>query len=375
MAQSQFVTLCLHTPPHARIVKELLESHGLSVTASPVHIPGADTQVVCLQVDARHLEAALKVTESGAHESPAWIERKLAGATPAVLVPVDFTPASMEACRLGFQLARRLSLKIVLLHATTAPYFTDAPIGDDMGLDDMELPDIEQMELTRETQSIATRKMNALRTKLQQEAAAGNIPDINFTTRIEEGIPEDVILNYTRNTPPALVVMASRGRDRSHTDSLGSITAEVIDRCRVPLFTVPDNITFNDIAQVTKIAFLCTLTRHDILSVESLMRIFDYPQVEMWLVAAHEAKNNNAPAEIKAFASYLAETYPESVFHTPDDCTTDPRQCVSSLVAEKGVELVIVPNRKTNLFERLFKPGMAHRIFFEGDVPLLVLPV
>ncbi|MDE5876328.1 MAG: universal stress protein [Muribaculaceae bacterium] len=376
MTTPTFITLCLHTRQHADILKQLLEAHGITVVLSPLTGVAEAGDVVRLRISPEQLTAALKVTESGAHESVAELERKMAGVSGSLLVPVDFSDSSILAVRIAFQLADRLSLMPVVLHAYTAPYFVDAPVAEDpMGTDDLGLDELE-LQAAHTMNDMAARQMHALRKKIDQLIKKGEIHSVDFRTIIEEGVPEDVILRYTRLSPPALVVMATRGRDRQHIDSMGSITAEVLDRCRVPLFTVPDNVGFNDIKEIKKLAFLCTMTRQDILSIETLMRMFDYPEVEMWLLAAEPGRSEaHTHTQLQAFVEYLRETYPGAVFHTVTPGTGEVRELTAGLVADKGVELIIVPNRKTNMLQRLFKPGMAHRIFFEGDVPLLVLPV
>ncbi len=376
MTPSTFITLCLHTKQHADILKQLLEAHGITVVLNPVTGVSEAGDVVRMRIPSDQLTAALKVTESGAHESVAELERKMAGVSGSLLVPVDFSDSSLLAVRIAFQLADRLSLMPVILHAYTAPYFVDTPLADDgMNTEDLGLDELE-VQAAHTMNDMAARQMHNLRKKIEQMIQSGDIKSVDFRTIVEEGVPEDVILRYTRLSPPALVVMATRGRDRHHIDSMGSITAEVLDRCRVPLFTVPDNVGFNDIKEIKKLAFLCNMTRQDILSVETLMRMFDYPEVEMWLLAADAGRSEaHTHAQLEAFAEYLRDTYPGAVFHTVTPGTGEVRELTAKLVAEKGVELIIVPNRKTNILQRLFKPGMAHRIFFEGDVPLLVLPV
>ena len=36
---------------------------------------------------------------------------------------------------------------------------------------------------------------------------------------------------------------------------------------------------------------------------------------------------------------------------------------------------IIIPNRKRNIFARLFNPSLAHKMLFLSDTPLLVIPI
>ena len=46
-----------------------------------------------------------------------------------------------------------------------------------------------------------------------------------------------------------------------------------------------------------------------------------------------------------------------------------------NLRREHDYDLIVVPNRRRNAFSRLFNPGLAHRLLFHTDIPMLVIPV
>ena len=48
---------------------------------------------------------------------------------------------------------------------------------------------------------------------------------------------------------------------------------------------------------------------------------------------------------------------------------------MKTVLDERRIDLIIVPNKKSSAFSRFFRPTLAHRILFEKDIPLLVLPV
>jgi Universal stress protein UspA and related nucleotide-binding proteins len=41
---------------------------------------------------------------------------------------------------------------------------------------------------------------------------------------------------------------------------------------------------------------------------------------------------------------------------------------------EAGIDMLVIGNRKRNIFARLFNPSMAHKMLFHSDTPLLVIP-
>ena len=51
------------------------------------------------------------------------------------------------------------------------------------------------------------------------------------------------------------------------------------------------------------------------------------------------------------------------------------REQLEPWAAGEGIKLIVVPNKKKNIFARLFNPGMAHRVVFDSNLPMLALPV
>ena len=41
----------------------------------------------------------------------------------------------------------------------------------------------------------------------------------------------------------------------------------------------------------------------------------------------------------------------------------------------RHIDLIVVPNKKKNIFARFFNPSLAHRLLFHSDIPMMVIPV
>ena len=48
---------------------------------------------------------------------------------------------------------------------------------------------------------------------------------------------------------------------------------------------------------------------------------------------------------------------------------------IDSFISQHDIRMTIVPNKKTNIFRRIFRPTLAHRCLFQRDLPMLILPV
>lgn len=381
MTANRFITLAIHTYPHAVHLKKILESHG--ITARLENIGDSTTPVevgLRVKIAAKDLPMALKIVESGDSYSQLAIERKLTGLTNNVLIPVDFSDHSNLSVTIGFALAERLGLNVTLLHTFASPYFSDGfgNVSDPSGLEsgDDGVSEVEEIQATSAIERESKRQMKKFADKISDKISAGELPDIHFSTFVEEGLPEEVILEYTRATPPAVVVMATRGKSRKEEELIGSVTAEVLDTCRVPILAVPEDYKFISIADIQKLVFFCNLNQNDLLSVDTLMRMFSYPDVDITLVPVSQKTSAEAIKKIADLQEYFSANYPTGQFHTANVPTgNDFRAHMENLIRDKHIEMLVVPNKKKNIFSRLFNPGIAHRILFEKDIPILALPV
>lgn len=376
MPTDRFITLAIHTYPHALHLKKTLESHGIEVRLENIGNSGQPVEAgIRVKIPAKDLALALRVTESGDGIGFSTAERRLSGLGNNVLVPVDFSEYSDLSVTIGFALAERLGLNVTLLHTFATPYFSDG-FGNvpDMGIEQTE--EIEEIQAASAVEKESRLAMNRLRDRINNRIKAGELPEIHFSTFVEEGLPEEVILEYSRVTPPAVIVMATRGRSRKEEELIGSVTAEVLDSCRVPVFAVPEHYSFKSIADIRKLAFFCNMTQNDLLSVDTLMRMFGYPDVDITLVPAGNRISHETNGRLDVLRKYFSENYPTAGFSVGRISSgASFRSEMERLVGEKGIELLVVPNKKKNIFARLFNPGIAHKILFEKDIPILALPV
>lgn len=349
-----------------------LKAEGVASELRPVRQghggPEPGVRVCIAETD---LARALRIVETETDRELVALSARLAGMSPTLLIPVDFSDHSRLAVEVGFDLAERLHLTPVLLHAYITPYFQgqmtdpdtepDSKIGLKNG--DMDLEQQAQIELNR------------LQSDIRRRILDGVLPKLNFSAELREGVPEEVILQYSRKTPPSFIVMATRGASRRNRELIGSVTAEVLDSCRVPMFIVPEHHTMPAIRAINKVVFFCNLDQQDILAMDTFQRMFSYPEdAEIFLIAVNP-RVTSLKSKIEAMEAYFAENYLTSKFKAlPLGLGSDFRKHFEEELTEQGIQLLVVPNHRRNIFQRIFNPSVAHRILFERDIPMLALP-
>lgn len=368
------LTLAVHTYRHALELQARLKADGINSELSPIEANQQGPQPgVRVRIENADLPKALRIVEREADNDMASLNARLKGLLPILLIPVDFSDHSDLAVVVGFDLAARLHLKPVLLHAFISPYFQ----GDMYRLNDS-MVDENELDMAEEVMTLrqqATVEMDKMKARIRLKINNGTLPAIDFSTELREGIPEEVILQYVKRTPPSFIVMATRGTSRRVKELVGSVTAEVLDSCRVPLFIVPEHYNMPSIRSVSKVLFFCNLDQQDILSMDTFQRMFSFPaDAEIHLVSVNPRVVKMA-SKLNALATYFGNNYPDSKFVSlPLPVDSNFRSSLEEMMEKHNIQLLVVPNRRRNIFQRLFNPSVAHRILFEKDIPMIALP-
>lgn len=139
-----------------------------------------------------------------------------------ILVPIDFSEASLRAVRLAVGLARHTGGRITLLHVGVVPHF----YATELGMAGLSGPLFTQMseEVTREQ-----------RHRLAK-VAKEEVPEVmEHITLLREGFPPEEIIAQVESDRHDLVVMGTHGRTGIKRALLGSVTERVVRECTVPV--------------------------------------------------------------------------------------------------------------------------------------------
>lgn len=370
MTPDRLITLAIHTYERALPVKSLLEKEGIHVElnnvnlAAPVVSPG-----VRLRIKESDLPLALRIVENmdifTAHDAST-------NGKGIMLVPTDFTPLSLTAAKLAMQLAAKLKWEIEFINAFISPANRDTVQLSDAY--DYELADI---AATRQLQGESEAHMKRFTTKIMEAIKSGEVPAVKFTTRICEGIPEEVILEYTRQEKPQMVVMGTRQANKKGEELIGSVTAEVLDSCRIPAFTIPENADLQFFSTLHNVAFFCNLDQEDMLALDSLYRMFPALNLNVTLIDIpskrfRSGQTDKARANLLDYCRMHYEGYEFSVRTIEPKSLSDEFR---KLEHDIPFQMLCMPNKRKNVIARVFNPSLAHRILFSADIPMMVIPV
>lgn len=367
----KYITLAIHTYEVASALRLVLEKNGIPVQLENVNISNPEPACgVRVRIPESSLPKALGIVEQHNALSPSAVELEFNSVENKLLVPVDFSESSITACRVAFAFAKSLNLHPVIMHVYATPYFDGA-----LSNTDNFTLDIRDAEVRKNLEGAAKHELKKFCKKLDTMMLAGEMPKVKYFTTLNEGMPEEAILNFTRQSPPELVVMSTRDSDKKTREVMGSVTAEVIDNCRVSVLTWPIGTDFKGLRTLTKAIFFCNVDQNDILAMDMFVRLMNEIPLEVTLVPVTDKAGSKLKGRLESLVEYFKSNYPSCSFDYFMPELSKLREKLARWSADKDIQLLVVPNKKKNIFARLFNPGIAHRVVFESDKPLLALPV
>ncbi len=365
----KLVTVAIHTYEKAQILRSILESEGIHAVIHGINliepsIPGN----VRVRINERDLQEALRIIETVDFTSKVELE-EAPEVNREVLIPVDFSDYSLIACEFGFRLAKDMNCTVRLIHAFFTPFYpASVPFGDSFTLQATD------KDLYQDVKNKTAREMDKLVGMINKKVEEGSIPDISYTTTLAEGLPEEEIILYSKKKRPAAIVMGTRGKNAKELDLIGSVTAEVMDGSRTPVFAIPEQSKARNPSDLKRIVFLTNFQEREFKAFDIMMNFLKPYKVKMYL--AHIAKKEDVWNEIKlsGLQKYLAKNYPQmETEYKLIDQSESLEVSLEKFVEDNEIDLISLSSSRRNIFARMFNPGIARKMLFHSDTPLLVI--
>lgn len=372
MGEDRLITVAIYTYEKAQIVKSLLESEGIPVVIQNVNlIQPVISSGVRVRIKETDLPHALTILEdhNTLFETAESAKKGKGAGRQHIVIPVDFSDYSYKACSIGFDIAHKTGATVTVLHTYVVPYLPDAiPITDTF----IGKEEIDEFKTIKEN---AHKQMGEFADRLKASMAAGELPDVNFKCSIKEGIPEDEIRVMSRRNPPSLIVMGTRGKGRKESELIGSVTAEVIDSARVPILAVPEDTHVGRCCDIKRMALVTNFDQSELVAIDTFMRFFGEFEFEVVLVNfLSEKADRISEIQMQYLEKYFVKHYPSRKCTCRIIETKDILQGVNDFIRDEKIDVLSMTTRRRSIFARLFNPGIAHRMIFHSDTPLLVIP-
>lgn len=369
---NKLVTVAIHSYEKAIILKTILEDEGIPAVIQGINLIQPTIKGnVRVRINESDLQKALTVIEQVDFTSQIDKLEDLDSKQEKeeILIPIDFSSYTLKTCEFGFNLARDTNSKVKLFHVFFPPFdYMAMPFGESFAVSSGD-KDMYQ-ELRKKTE----KEMSEFVALLKEKISNNEIEDIPFTYDVVEGLPEEEIIAYAKKVRPRAIVMGTRGGNAKSLDLIGSVTAEVIDGCRTPIFAIPEDSKYQDISQIKKIIFLTNFREREFKAFDTAVKFIKHTAVKVYLTHFGDKDDVWNKIKLTGVEKYLKERYSQlELRYKLLDKDERIESELDSLVKDKEIDLIVMSSSRRGIFARIFNPGIARKMIFHSDIPMLVI--
>jgi nucleotide-binding universal stress UspA family protein len=362
--KDQLITLASLPYSKAEILRLLLEADGIVCVLEKLDF---------LQ-DGNDTSARIRIMEKDAKVAFPILEKMLGKLTidsskreNYILVPIDFSSYSLKAAVVGFDIAEKLELKMVLYHSTPQPEFLTIPYSDVIVYDSALFLNYEM------TEKATTKKFETFLNELTALIDYDRWKKAKPEYIVKVGEPDDDILSYIQLHPPKMVVMGIRGGDSQSGDLIGSTTAAVIFNTKVPVLAIPETASENWLENFHTVVYATNFETHDFIAMDRLIHLVK--PFGCKVICLHINKGNNGEldeAMLEGMREALSEKYPYAAFDCKLIHSKNLTEAIDRFIQDNEIDVLALTTHRRNLLTRIFNPGVARKLVLHTKTPILV---
>jgi nucleotide-binding universal stress UspA family protein len=280
-----------------------------------------------------------------------------------ILVPVDFSACSKNACQFAIGIAEKLGAEILLLHAYYFPVINSFDLGDGLSVV------INLNDTITEIAEKAKQNLLELYNELlaQVKNSGGQQIKLNYT--LLNGNPINEILNTYNSYHPDLIVMGAQGKTKADREQFGSVAATTINDTDVPVLTVPEGSKYRGTSRVN-ILYATNLDESDYKAIKKLMTLVYLFDVKIYFV--HIGKmDNTSKLKIENLKTFFNQLYPGYAIECSIIEHEDILQTLQNFITDRYIDIIAMTTHKRNFITRLFYPSMTKKMLFQSQIPML----
>jgi nucleotide-binding universal stress UspA family protein len=272
-----------------------------------------------------------------------------------IIVPLDFSPTSINAFTYALYLAKKIGAEIITVHIheitlTTIPEFYD------LLWTNYEVNELSEFE---------NYKSNA--PKLWKVADKHQLTDIKISHVLEQGIASYAIPDLAKKENADFIVMGTNGASGIKEIFLGSLTEKIINDTEIPVLAIPPKCGWG---KPKKILFL---TKYDKADKPMLDKAIQFASLFKANVEVLQLGEDRHDFEQEMLTDWKKK-YPAQQINFSILATNDVAKSALNFIKLNNIDLAIMSSHHKNVFERIFAFSLASKMAFHSTVPVLAFP-
>ncbi len=265
-----------------------------------------------------------------------------------LLIPIDFSPNSINALAFGLKLAEHLDIPATVLHVTRLKIRTNFSAVHEIN------------RLEKELVENARQQLN----DVIQQHASDTSAEVKPLVRL--GLFLDEVLHLTENGSHDAIVMGSSGENSGAAKVFGTNVNTLLANAACPLFIIPPSASFK---AFERIAFT---SRFDDIHEKELRFVVELARRFQALVYVLDIEAEDLPqSQLDALGEELRAKYEYEHIEPKLYVDKDVMHGIEASVQVDGIDLLTLVMRERSFLKRIVSPSLSQKAVHKPTVPLL----
>ncbi|QCR23329.1 universal stress protein [Pontibacter sp. SGAir0037] len=283
-----------------------------------------------------------------------------------ILLPVDFSESSDNACEYALSLTEKVpNAHIVLLHCFY-DYLADAdntiPADEEVVASEV----ITERVLYR-NQADAQEQLEQLhQTLLRESRAAGS--HVRIEPVFMNGVAEEVITEEVSRFKPDIIIMGTKGETNISRSFFGTVTTQVIEDAKTPVLTVP---LHHEVRAISKVLYATNFDQADVNAITTLAELL--APFKPSILCVHISNDGDEDQEkllkLKDELTATTAAHPIQFALLEGD---DVAEALQAFGSKQAVDLIALTTHERSTWNSIFKPSLAKKMVLHTNLPLLI---
>lgn len=284
-----------------------------------------------------------------------------------ILLPVDFSDSSINACEYTLSLTAKIpDARVLLLHC-----FYDYLAESDEALpadDETTASEVITERVLYRNQADAQEQLEQIyQTMLREIRAAGSA--VHLEQAFISGLAEEKIAEEAQRFSPDLVIMGTRGESNMARSFFGTVTTQVIEDAHIPILTIPESYNGNAIHRVL---YATNFDKADVKAITTLASLLEPFHPAILCVHVGDDEKDEDRQNLTQLQQQLQTTTSSgNIRYTllEGDNVADALQ---NFAIQEKVDLLALTTHERGSWERLFNPSLTKKLVLHASTPLLI---
>lgn len=365
---NKLLNITTQTYSKAQILKSRFEAEGIECFLENLDHPELTIEVK-LMVNEEDGEKALRIIKAFEEENEAKsiLQRERIKEIKRILVPIDFSDYSENACHFALGLAAKYHAHLKLLHSYFYPGLAAMPFEETYTYNDSMTTYLNDMQIKAEKD--LQRYKKALLDVIEKEKIEG--VTVDYT--LDRGFIEDSVISLSESFHPDLIVAGAVRKDERNRFAIGNLPVKIIEKTKIPLLLIPADTRFDGLDKIKNLMYATDFDESDFITIKRLMKFVEIINIKVHCVhVGSDSKNPWNIVRMESLKEYFLKMYGKVNIDTALIENEDIVNGMLDFIHKNNIDVLALTTHKRNLITKIISPSIAKKMLFETHIPLLI---